>query len=58
MTARKFWAIIVAVLVLVVVFVLYYHFMPVWASIQVSLAYLGGMVFGWIAHILYCKYIK
>ena len=47
-----------AVIVAVGVGVLYVKFTPVWASLTTVVAAAGGLVVGWIAHILYAKYVK
>ena len=49
----------VAVIVAVVIGVLVYmHYTPVWVSISNVVCACGGVVLGWIAHVLYNKYIK
>lgn len=50
-----FAAIVVAVIIGVI---LYLHFAPVWTSVVNIIVGAGGIVIGWIAHILYNKYIK
>ena len=55
---RKTIIIAVAVIVAVVLGVLYFKFTPVWASLTTVAAAAGGLVVGWIAHILYAKYVK
>lgn len=55
---KKAIIITVAVIVAVVLGVLYFKFTPVWASLTTVAAAAGGLVVGWIAHILYAKYIK
>ena len=51
--------IILAVVVAVVILgVLYSKFTPVWASLTSVACAAGGLVVGWIAHILYAKYVK
>lgn len=47
-----------AVLVAVALGVLYFRFTPVWASLTTVAAAAGGLVVGWIAHVLYAKYVK
>ena len=47
-----------AVIVAVALGVLYFRFTPVWASLTTVAAAAGGLVAGWIAHILYAKYVK
>ncbi|HIZ15628.1 MAG TPA: hypothetical protein H9816_06940 [Candidatus Tidjanibacter faecipullorum] len=55
---RKTIIIAVAVIVAVALGVLYVKFTPVWASLTTVAAAAGGLVVGWIAHILYAKYVK
>lgn len=55
---KKTIIIAVAVLVAVALGVLYFKFTPVWASLTTVVAAAGGLVVGWIAHILYAKYVK
>ena len=55
---KKTIIIVAAVIVAVVLGVLYFKFTPVWASLTTVVAAAGGLVAGWIAHILYAKYIK
>ena len=55
---KKTIIITVAVIVAVVLGVLYFRFTPVWASLTTVAAAAGGLVVGWIAHILYAKYVK
>ncbi len=54
---RKPIIIAAAVIVAVALGVLYFKFTPVWALTTVAAA-AGGLVVGWIAHILYAKYVK
>lgn len=42
---------------LVVAFVLYFRFMPAWASLQVLLGFLAGIVIGFMLRWLYGKYV-
>lgn len=55
---KKAIIITAAVIVAVVLGVLYFKFTPGWASLTTVVAAAGGLVVGWIAHILYAKYIK
>ena len=55
---RKTILIAAAVIVAVALGVLYFKFTPVWASLTTVAAAAGGLVVGWIAHILYAKYVK
>lgn len=55
---RKTILIAAAVIVVVALGVLYFKFTPVWASLTTVSAAAGGLVVGWIAHILYAKYVK
>lgn len=49
----------IAVIVAVVIGVLVYmHYTPVWVSISNVICGAAGVVVGWIAHVLYDKYIK
>lgn len=48
-------AIIVAVIIGALV---YMHYTPVWVSISNVVSLAIGVVVGWIAHVLYNKYIK
>lgn len=48
-----------AVIVVVIIGVLLYmHYAPVWVSISNILSFAIGVVLGWIAHVLYNKYVK
>lgn len=51
------WSIVVAVVVVLGV-ILYTHGVPVWVSIANVISAAVGIVLGWIAHVLYNKYIK
>lgn len=51
------WSIVVAVVVVLGV-ILYTHGVPVWVSITNVISAAVGIVLGWIAHVLYNKYIK
>lgn len=49
----------VAIIVAVVIGALVYmHYTPVWVSISSVVSLAIGVVVGWIAHVLYNKYIK
>lgn len=49
----------IAVIVAVVIGALVYmHYTPVWVSISNVICGAAGVVVGWIAHVLYNKYIK
>lgn len=49
----------ITVIVAVVIGVLVYmHYTPVWVSISNVICGAAGVVVGWIAHVLYNKYIK
>lgn len=49
----------IAVILAVVIGVLVYmHYTPVWVSISNVMSLAIGVVAGWIAHVLYNKYIK
>lgn len=49
---------IIVLVVLSIATILYFHYAPVWASISVLISSAIGVVVGWIAHILYNKYVK
>lgn len=51
------WTIVVVVVV-VLGTIFYTHGVPVWVSITNVVAAAVGIVLGWIAHVLYNKYIK
>jgi hypothetical protein len=56
---KKKTIILIAVIVAVVIGVLVYmHYTPVWVSISNVIFGAVGIVVGWIAHVLYNKYIK
>lgn len=55
---KKTIIILAVVVVLVILGVLYFKFTPVWASLTSVACVAGGLVVGWIAHILYAKYVK
>ena len=49
----------IAVIVAVVIGVLVYmHYTPVWVSISNVILGAVGIAIGWIAHVLYNKYVK
>lgn len=49
----------IAIIVVAIIGVLLYmHYTPVWVSISGIIAFAIGAVVGWIAHVLYNKYIK
>lgn len=54
---KKLWIALAVIVVLVVAVVLYFRFMPAWASLQVLLGFLAGIVIGFIFRWLYGKYI-
>lgn len=49
--------IVVAVLAVIGI-LLYMHYTPVWVSLSNLVVAVGGVIAGWILHILYVKYIK
>lgn len=55
---KKTIIMLIVVAVLVILGVLYFKFTPVWVSLTSVICVAGGLVVGWIAHILYAKYIK
>ena len=55
---KKTIIMLIVVAVLVILGVLYFKFTPVWASLTSVACVAGGLVVGWIAHILYAKYVK
>lgn len=55
---RKNIIIAAVVIVAVILGVFYFKFTPVWASLTTVVAAAGGLVVGWIAYILYAKYVK
>lgn len=48
-------AIIVAVIVGVM---LYMHYTPFWVNLTTVVSFGIGVVAGWVAHAVYCKYFK
>lgn len=60
MDTKKKKKLIIAAIVAVVIIgvILYLHFAPVWTSVVNIIVGAGGIVIGWIAHVLYNKYIK
>ncbi len=47
-----------AVFILVVIAMLVYaHFVPVWVSFGNVMGFSVGIILGWVAHILYVKYV-
>lgn len=55
---RKTIFIAAAIIAAVALGVLYFKLAPVWASLTTVVAAAGGLVAGWVAHILYAKYVK
>lgn len=47
------WIALAVLVVLVVGVVLYFRFMPVWASLQVLASLLVGLVAGWLSRLAY-----
>lgn len=45
------------IVVLVVAVVLYFRFMPAWASLQVLLGFFAGIVIGFMLRWLYGRYV-
>jgi hypothetical protein len=60
MDTRTKKKLIIAAIVAVVIIgvILYLHFAPVWTSVVNVVVVAVGIVVGWIAHVLYNKYIK
>lgn len=46
------------IVVAIILGALYFHYSPVWASVTSVIALVGGCVCGWVAHVLYAKYVK
>lgn len=51
------WSIVIVIAVVIGV-IIYTHGVPVWVSISNVITLVVGVVLGWIAHVLYNKYIK
>lgn len=51
------WIALAVIVVLVVAVLLYFRFMPAWASLQVLLGFLAGTVIGFMLRWLYGKYV-
>lgn len=51
------WSIVIVIAVVIGV-IIYTHGVPVWVSISNVIVLVVGVVLGWIAHVLYNKYIK
>lgn len=50
-----FWSVIVVIVIAVILFI---KLAPLWVSLPSVASFGGGTVIGWIAKILYDKYIK
>ena len=50
------WTVVIVAIVIGVL--VYMHYTPVWVSISNVICGAAGLVLGWIAHVLYNKYIK
>lgn len=48
----------VVIVAIVIGALVYMHYTPVWVSISNVICGAAGLVLGWIAHVLYNKYIK
>lgn len=57
-TKKRFLIALAIIVVLVVAVVLYFRFMPAWASLQVLLSGVVGLVLGFIFRWLYDKYLS
>lgn len=51
------WTVVIVIAVVIGALV-YLHYTPVWVSISNVVSGAIGIVVGWIAHVLYNKYIK
>lgn len=50
------WTVVIVAIVMGAL--VYMHYTPVWVSISNVICGAVGLVIGWIAHVLYNKYIK
>lgn len=50
-----FWIVIFAIIIGLLV---YAHYVPIWVSITNIIMAIGGIVVGWIARVLYVKYVE
>lgn len=50
-----FWCIVILAVIVVIVFM---KFSPLWVSLTTVVSFGAGAVIGWVAKILYDKYIK
>ena len=50
-----FWGVLAAIVIAAMLCV---KFMPLWASLSTLIAFFGGALVGWAAHVLYQKYVK
>lgn len=50
-----FWSIVAVLIIAVIVFM---KFAPLWVSLTTVISFGAGAVVGWVAKILYDKYIK
>jgi len=55
---KKNVILVIIVVAIVVGLLFYFHYTSVWVSIANVVSFAIGVVLGWIAHILYGKYIK
>lgn len=57
-TKKRLWIALAVIIVLVVAVVLYFRFMPAWASLQVLLSGMAGLLLGFMFRWLYDKYLS
>lgn len=57
-TKKRLWIALAVIVVLVVAVVLYFRFMPAWASLQVLLSGMAGLLLGFMFRWLYDKYLS
>lgn len=55
---KKIIILVAIIIVAVIGILLYMHNIPIWVSISNLIFILSGVVIGWIAQVLYNKYIK
>lgn len=54
MKKKVFWMILVGIVIIAVLFV---HYAPVWISVTSVISVAVGCIVGWLAHVLYNRYI-
>lgn len=58
MNNKDFWIIAGVIAAVIICIVLFVKYAPVWVSLVSAGTFLIGVISGWVARVMYCKYIK